>query len=241
MASPNDAASRSPGFEGEVAGLSLPDVIQLNGSNRFSGCIAVQDGTSTGLIFFRDGEVVHAEQGGRSGEEAFYDIMEWHAGRFTLQPNVASTSRTIQKSVQHLLIEAHRVLDERHAGRGPARAPAPPASDTKASGLRAALQRVNAVDGVAYAALVTHDGKCIEDRTFQGETLAGQVAYLAMLANQLGTAFRAGPVQSAVIQASAAHLLVMAAKSNHYLGVQVRGDAEVGAVEAEVRRQLAAR
>lgn len=239
MAPSNDAAGRSSGFEGEVAGLSLPDVIQLNGGNRFSGCVTVQYGTSSGLVFFREGEVVHAEQGGHSGEEAFYDIMEWRAGRFTLQPNVATTSRTIHKSVQHLLIEAHRVLDERRAGRGSAPPPRP--GEPRASGLRATLQRVTGVSGVAYAALVTEDGKCIEDRSFEGETLAGQVAYLAMLANQLGAVFRAGPVQSAVVQGSAAHLLLLAAKSNHYLGVQVRGEAELGGVEAAVRRQLAAR
>jgi predicted regulator of Ras-like GTPase activity (Roadblock/LC7/MglB family) len=238
MATPSDAG-RSTGFEGEVAGLSLPDVLQLNGNNRFSGCIAVQYGTSRGLIFFREGEVVHAEQGGHSGEEAFYDIMEWRAGRFTLQPNVATTSRTIQKSVQHLLIEAHRVLDERRAGRGSAPAPAP--SEPRTSGVRATLQRVASVAGVRHAALMTPDGKCIEDRSFESEALAGEVAYLAMLANQLGTAFRAGAVQSAAVQGSAGHLLLLASKSNHYLGVQVRGDAEVGAVEAEVRRQLAGR
>lgn len=235
----NDAAGRSSGFEGEVAGLSLPDVIQLNGGNRFSGCVAVQYGTSSGLVFFREGEVVHAEQGGRAGEEAFYDIMEWRTGRFTLQPNVATTSRTIQKSVQHLLIEAHRVLDERRAGRG--NAPPPPPGEPRASGLRAALQRVTSVSGVTYSALVTEDGKCVEDRSFEGEALAGQVAYLAMLANQLGAAFRAGPVQSAVVQGSAGHLLLLAARSSHYLGVQVRREAELGVVEAEVRRQLAAR
>jgi predicted regulator of Ras-like GTPase activity (Roadblock/LC7/MglB family) len=239
MAPSNDAAGRSSGFEGEVAGLSLPDVIQLNGGNRFSGCVTVQYGTSSGLVFFREGEVVHAEQGGHSGEEAFYDIMEWRAGRFTLQPNVATTSRTIHKSVQHLLIEAHRVLDERRAGRGSAPPPRP--GEPRASGLRATLQRVTSVSGVAYAALVTEDGKCVEDRSFEGETLAGQVAYLAMMANQLGAVFRAGQVQSAVVQGSAAHLLLLAAKSNHYLGVQVRGEAELGGVEAAVRRQLAAR
>src|SRR6185369_8234272 len=85
------------GFHGEVAGLCLPDVLQLNGHNRFSGCITVSDGARTGRVFFRDGAIVHAEQGRRSGEEAFHDMMEWSSGTFTLERNVSTTVRTIDK------------------------------------------------------------------------------------------------------------------------------------------------
>ena len=65
------------GFEGAVAGLTLPDVIQMNALNRFSGCISVHFGQHAGLIFFRDGEIIHAEQGEKTGEDAFYEILQW--------------------------------------------------------------------------------------------------------------------------------------------------------------------
>lgn len=89
------------GFEGSIAGLALSDVIQLEVQSRFSGCIAVQNGQARGLIFFRDSEIVHAELGGKTGEDAFCDILEWPNGRFSLQPNVSTTR-------SHLLLFANK-------------------------------------------------------------------------------------------------------------------------------------
>ena len=43
-----------------IAGLTLAEAIETNAANRFSGCLTVQYGGSIGLIFFRDGELVHA-------------------------------------------------------------------------------------------------------------------------------------------------------------------------------------
>ncbi len=91
---PTEPKTESEGFHGDVTGLSLSDVIQLNGQNGFSGCITVQHGSRTGRIFFREGKIIHAEQAGKSGEEAFYDIMEWRSGHFSLERNVSTTSHT---------------------------------------------------------------------------------------------------------------------------------------------------
>ena len=76
---------------GEIVGLALPDVLQIHQQNRFSGCIAVESSGGTGLLFLRDGEIIHAEQGKRTGEEAFYDVLAWPPGRYRLQPNVTTT------------------------------------------------------------------------------------------------------------------------------------------------------
>ena len=81
------------GFEGSVAGLGLTDVIELSANNHFSGCVSVRHGPSSGLIFFRDGEVIHAEQDGIRGEQAFYEIMRWPGGKFSLEPNVGAPDR----------------------------------------------------------------------------------------------------------------------------------------------------
>ncbi len=126
MAGPDETRrTAADGFEGSLAGLGLSDVIQLKVQSGFSGCIAVQNGQDRGLIFFRDSEIVHAEQGGKTGEDAFCDILEWPNGRFSLQPNVSTTRSTIHKKWQHLLLDAHRILDERRAGRSRQPPPVP--------------------------------------------------------------------------------------------------------------------
>jgi hypothetical protein len=240
MASPNESPKRGEDASGgEIVGLGLSDVVQINQHNRFSGCIAVDSPGGTGLIFFRDGEIIHAEQGGRSGEEAFYDILEWPPGRFRLQPNVTTTRSTIQKGSQHLLLDAHRVLDERRAGRGTA-PPPPKAAPRPAMRSTEVLERLRRIPGVAYAALHGKDGSQVGDDSYEAEVLGGQAMFLSMMGSQLGTIFQAGQILSAAVHGANKHLLVFATKS-HFLSVLVNGDTQPGPVEAEVRRVLSGR
>src|SRR6266536_817185 len=104
MARTNESPRQgSGGFDGGVAGFGLADLLQLNAQNRFNGCFRVQHGESAGLIFYRDGEIVHAEQGARVGEEALCEMLDWPGGQFSAEPNVVTARRTIQKSCEHLL------------------------------------------------------------------------------------------------------------------------------------------
>jgi predicted regulator of Ras-like GTPase activity (Roadblock/LC7/MglB family) len=233
-------SSVAQGFEGAVAGLSLADVIQLNGNNGFSGCITVQYENRTGRIFFRDGRIVHAEQGAKSGEEAFYEVMEWSTGRFSLEPNVSTTSHTIDKHVQFILLEAHRLMDERRAGRLPPSegAAEPPPQAARAPTL---ADRMKHVPGVTSAVLMNSEGACVEETSPGSEALAGRAAFLGLVGNRIGRILSAGPLQSATLQGSDArpHVLLLTGKT-HNLGVLVDADADVNAVEVGVRRAFGA-
>lgn len=238
MASPNDSARHDSETTGEIVGLSLTDVIQINHHNRFSGCIAIESTSGNGLLFFRDGEIIHVEHGSRSGEEAFYDVLEWPPGRFRLQPNVTTTRSTIQKSAQHLLLEAHRVLDERRAGRTqPAPAQSAPRAPMRSSEV---LEKLRRIQGVHYAALHGKDGSQVGDDSYEAEVLGGQAIFLSMMGNQLGGIFQSGAILSAAVHGADRHLLLFATKS-HFLSVLVNGDVQAGAVETEVRKVLSGR
>ncbi len=227
------------GFEGEVAGFELSDIIQVKAQNRFSGCIDVAYEERRGLVFLRDGEIIHAEQGDIVGEEAFYAILAWPGGRFSLQPNVATTRSTIRKGCQHLLLEAHRLIDERKVGRRNEPPPSPTAAPRPLPTV-VLMEKVRAIPGVARAVLQGKDGSRIEDDGYEEEVLAGQALYLAMIGRQLGATFQAGEVHSAVVHGTKHHLLLFAAKS-HLLCVLVDGEAQLGNVEAEVRKMLTRR
>ncbi len=239
MGPPNEShRSDAQGFEGSVAGLGLADVIELSANNRFSGCVSVRHDQSTGLIFFREGEVIHAEHEGVRGEEAFYAIMQWPGGKFSVEPNVATTSRTIERNWKFLLMEAHRVMDERRSGRPPSPEQAPATMAAPASD--AAAQRVRQIAGVAYAVSLAKDGGRLGDDSYEAETLQGQTAYLAMLGKRLGEIFHLGDVEAASVQGSLQHLLLLAS-GTHDLSVLVKSDSQPGAVEAEIRKLMAAR
>jgi hypothetical protein len=224
------------GFRGSIAGLSLADVIQLNGNNGFSGCITVRYGADMGRIFFREGKIIHAERGDQRGEAAFYDIMAWRTGHFSLDPNVATTAKTIDKSSQYILMEAYRLMDERRAAQareGSLAAERELAADHAHSPI---AERIGALPGVAYAVLMGQNGSCVDDASPHGATLAGDAAYLALVGSQLGAAFTLGPLVSAAVHTSdpARHVLVIA-RSDHYLGVLAETDADLVSVEGGVR------
>lgn len=227
-----DAKSRA-GFEGEVAGLGLTDLIQINARNGFSGSIRVQHGDDRGAVFFRDGDIVHAEQGPRTGEDAFCEIVSWQGGRFTVETNVVTALRTINKRCEHLLLEAHRLLDERRA-RGPAPAPAP------RSPSETAVEVVKAVAGVTNAVLLTRTGARIGAQGYETEVLAGQTLFLGLLAGELGACFDASDLRGATVEGTRRHLLLLNSKA-HTLGISAAPDADPGAVDAAVRAALTPR
>lgn len=238
MARADDTKGRAAlGFEGEVAGMELTDVLQVNARNRFSGCVRIQNGASLGVVFFRDGDIVHAEQGAKIGEEAFVDILQWQQGRLSVELNVVAARRTIDKSCEHLLLDTHRILDERRAGRRePARpAPPPPPAGPDPGPV---VELVRSIPGVDEAVLITRQGQSLGDEGYASELLAGQVAYLAMLGAEFGALFQGGEVRSASVEGTDRHMLLYASKSHHTLGVFARPDAQVGAVDAAIRGAL---
>jgi len=216
--------------------MGLTDVLQVNARNRFSGCVRIQNGENSGIVFFRDGDIVHAEQGGRSGEEAVVDILQWQQGRFSVEQNVVTARRTISKSCEHLLLDAHRKLDERQAGRGE---PAPPVSVAEAKKQPAsATDTVRAIPGVAEVVLVTREGQRHGDEGYASEQVAGQTVYLAMLCAEFGGLFQAGEIRSATVEGADRHMLLYASKSQYLLGVFVWPDADIGAMDAAIRSAL---
>ncbi len=229
----DELSIRAEGFEGGVAGLGLSDLLQLNAQNRFSGCFRIEHEQELGVIFFRDGEIVHAERGELVGEDAFREILAWPRGRFSAEPNVVAARRTIQKTCEHLLLDALRVVDERRGGRAePAISTAPAPAPVAAS-----IDSVRRVPGVAQAVLISHDGKRLGDGGYEADVLAGQAAFLSMMANELGAALQAGALRAAGIEGEKRHLLLLTAKTQS-LAVFVRADQEVGAVEAGIRAAL---
>lgn len=232
MALPDDSRMEGVGFDGGVAGLGLSDLIQLNASSHFSGCFRVRHGDRIGVIFFRDGEVVHAEQDGKIGEDAFCDILGWPRGTFEVEPNVMTARRTIQKTCEHLLLDAHRVLDERRAGHPDPTAVAPP-KPAKAS----TVEIVRAIPGVVGAVVMTRDGQRLGEGGYEEDALAGQASYLAAAAAEFAALLQAGTLQAAAVKASRQHLLVYMTRS-HCLGVAAAPHSDPEAVDAAIRSAL---
>jgi hypothetical protein len=99
-------------FQGSLAELHLPDIIQLISVSGKTGVFQLVDGVHRGQIYLHDGKIVHAELEDASGEEAVYALAIWSQGEFKFEAGIATELRTISKSNTNLLMEAARRLDE---------------------------------------------------------------------------------------------------------------------------------
>jgi hypothetical protein len=99
-------------FQGSLAELHLPDIIQLISVSGKTGVFHLADGPLKGQIYLHEGQIIHAQLEEASGEEAVYALAIWSRGDFRFEAGVATQERTISKSNTNLLMEAARRLDE---------------------------------------------------------------------------------------------------------------------------------
>lgn len=110
------AAHDTSRFAATLTQLTTIDIIQLK-------CIANATATleftrnigSKGRIWFAQGQVVHAEVAGKSGEAAFVEIVGWPHGRVQEVAGSPPPRRTIDCNWQGLLLNTAHLLDEESA------------------------------------------------------------------------------------------------------------------------------
>ncbi len=99
------------GYSGAITNVSLHDVIQLICIGRNTCRMEVRSGSKRGSIFFREGEIVHAQEKANKGEEAFFEILSWDLGEF-LCDKTPAIEDTIGESWDFLLMESVRRIDK---------------------------------------------------------------------------------------------------------------------------------
>lgn len=224
------------GFVGAVQGLSLADIIQIKNNNRYSGCLAIEHLNENGMIFFREGEVVHAEQGTHVGEEAFYIIMNWTDGAFRSEPNVLTTSKTINKPLGFLVLEAFRRMDElKNSENSPQQAAAD--SGKEGGGVSDLCTRLKAIPEVENAVIITKEGAVVNDRSYESELLGAHGLFVALFSGQIGSQFGLGTPKNVTVHGSEHHLFLFDSK-HHYLCVSATGGENVNALDVDIRRVL---
>jgi len=106
-------------LEGNLQMMSLASIIQINCEERNQAQITLNHLGQDGTIFFKDGEMIHAESAGLTGEEAVYSLLPWEHGSFQLKMGVEPRLRTINKPWSGVLLEGMRRIDEATAGWSP--------------------------------------------------------------------------------------------------------------------------
>lgn len=104
------------GFRGVLRRVGLQDVLQMECLSRNSSVLEVKTRQVHGAIYIQEGQIIHAEAGERSGEEAFNYLMALTGGEFNLRPFSAPAQQTISAQWEFLVMEAARQRDEQSAG-----------------------------------------------------------------------------------------------------------------------------
>lgn len=98
---------------GKLGTVGLNDIIQLLGMTRRTATLELRRGADLGRIYFREGQVVHAEAGSYEGEECILELLGWSDAVFALDDGIDSLPRvTISKSTDALLLCTATALDE---------------------------------------------------------------------------------------------------------------------------------
>jgi hypothetical protein len=108
----SNAMTAPRGFEGVMLGATLQDLIQMECLTLATRSVKVETHDKMGVIYFAGGQVVHAQVGSVQGEEAFYEMLQWRDGNFTIQDGVRPTEETITRHWQGLLLESASRNDE---------------------------------------------------------------------------------------------------------------------------------
>jgi CheY-like chemotaxis protein len=104
---------KGAGVEGHLKEVNLVDLLQIFSLNRRTGILTIANGEeSEGIIHLKEGDVVSTTLGLISGEKALYRILRWQGGTFNYRPEKFTVARNISRSIDALLMEGMRQLDE---------------------------------------------------------------------------------------------------------------------------------
>jgi predicted regulator of Ras-like GTPase activity (Roadblock/LC7/MglB family) len=100
---------------GNLRDLKLPNLIQLNCMERNSAKLTIESAGKYGIIYFYEGQIVHAEFDPDIGEKALFRMLGLPEGKFKVENGVRAPMSTITTHWNNLLLEGLHQLDTLHA------------------------------------------------------------------------------------------------------------------------------
>jgi predicted regulator of Ras-like GTPase activity (Roadblock/LC7/MglB family) len=102
-------------LRGNLAQTNAFDVLQFLHTSSKSGEFYLFNAAARleARVYFSAGHILHAECGPAEGMEALVTLIGWNSGYFTFSSDVASPCVSIDIPVEHAIMEAARVFDER--------------------------------------------------------------------------------------------------------------------------------
>ena len=106
----------NPSLKGSLSLTNVTDLVQFLATSYKSGMIHLtrHPGGIDGKIFFMSGTITNVSTNTLSGLDALSDILNWDQGEFQFNPDVTSIEKNVGFSVQHSIMEAAVLHDQRN-------------------------------------------------------------------------------------------------------------------------------
>lgn len=101
-----DAIERAAAAQGSADLFHVLDVLQMCCLSGRSGAVQLVRGDDAGIVFLRDGEIVHAETATAAGNGALLDIVAWSEVEFAYDESITAPARSISGAWDETLIGA---------------------------------------------------------------------------------------------------------------------------------------
>lgn len=169
------------GLIGNLKDLNIASIIELNCVEKNAAQVTIKTRVGDAIVFFDNGEIVHARWGELKGVEALYRILRLTDGEFKVTSNIAPPERTIVESWQGLLLDGMRVLDE--------------TEHRKDRIARHLADELKTLRGVSRLLIVSKKGAVVyQDRAPDPEGALAIGAFLTATGSALGDALHFGPL-----------------------------------------------
>jgi len=99
--------------KGYIRGITLPAFLQLVEMEKKTCMLKIGSHGKNGVLYFQDGVLIDADNGADEHEKAALDIVCWDDPVIEIDSQNRIRERNIQASLSYLLMEGHRMRDER--------------------------------------------------------------------------------------------------------------------------------
>ena len=106
------SAGEDTGIAGKLEEMAFPDICQFLEQNRKTGTLLLHLQEGDARVYFRDGNVIHAETQTLVQLPAFFQIFSRQEGTFEFRAGTPLVRRSIDMPTTSLLLEAARQADE---------------------------------------------------------------------------------------------------------------------------------
>ncbi len=150
---------------GNLRDLKLPNLVQLNCLERNTAKLTIEHAGKFGIIYFQEGQIVHAEYEPDIGDTALFRLLELQEGKFKVENGVRPPLVSINRHWNNLLLEGLHQLDTQQIS-----------DDGKTIRL---LNMLMNVKGVKKAAIIDKKGNILKgDTQTEKDSLVQALSYL---------------------------------------------------------------